>query len=114
VFKKTDKMRWEHWAIPIVVTRGVPQSGDDTRLERSLQQSVLKILEHAQHIDHVPPVMYEFEVRVARRCCRRSASAVAFGPAHAFGRRTVLTVLPVADRRSCPETRLLARSTSRC
>jgi hypothetical protein len=72
VFRQTEKVRWEHWAIPIVVTRGAPQSGDDTRLERSLQQSVLKVLEHAQHIDHVPrirvrgiltTVMYDFEVR---------------------------------------------------
>lgn len=73
VLSKPKKFRWEHWAIPIVINRPLPviagsaeadevHSHNKRELESSLQQCVLKVLENAQHIDHVPPVMYEYEI----------------------------------------------------
>jgi len=88
-----EKVVWEQWVLHVVVNNTPRPVNDDSAsvIERQriqdtaegmLKAALLKVFEIAGgSIDHVPPVMYEFEIHCTKRTDERVYSRVSNMPA---------------------------------
>lgn len=78
--------RWEQWVLRVVVNNTPRPIGNDSaavierqRIQDTAEAMLRSVLSHVfdivggQSIDHVPPVMYEFEISSAKRPDDREA-----------------------------------------